>query len=149
MSDKHKALNLAERDQASIDVRTFPPPSLPPVDATDPATREIRWSRIALGLLLAIAVVFLGLYLKDRNSGSPTQTTAAAPIVQQPTATYPPQVQANFMGACTATGTLSRCQCALRYLERTVGFDAFMSAEAAISRGESAPAYIMNASRAC
>jgi nitrous oxide reductase accessory protein NosL len=74
---------------------------------------------------------------KGFGGSSTTSETASANASK-----YPAPVVQNFMKSCTAQpgATASYCRCTVEELQRTLPYDEFKSADAAIQKGGKAPA---------
>lgn len=64
-------------------------------------------------------------------------------------ATYPANVQTNFLNACEESGTVSTCDCSLSYIEGHVTLAKFQVANANIDSGGSLPSWGYDALSHC
>jgi nitrous oxide reductase accessory protein NosL len=101
--------------------------------------------RLLVLLALAAALLAAGCGDDDGDKAAPkgfggsatTGDTASAKADE-----YPAPVVQNFMKSCTAQAgaTTSYCRCTIEELQRTLPYDEFKDADAAIQKGGKAPA---------
>lgn len=64
--------------------------------------------------------------------------------------TYPKNIQSNFLNACEANSTASRCGCILKNVEAHVSLHTFEVADRAVASGSSSvPSWLTSAVHAC
>jgi hypothetical protein len=62
---------------------------------------------------------------------------------------YPANVQTNFENSCEQSTTVSKCDCALNWIEAHVSLSDFQSAETSIENGGNDPNWVYQAIDSC
>ena len=91
---------------------------------------------------MAAALVFAGCGGDGGSKSAPKGFGGSSTASQTASASkYPAAVVQNFMKSCTAQAgaTTSYCRCTIEELQRTLPYDEFKSADAAIQKGGKAP----------